>query len=97
MNSDVKSSILKLKEIIENSSEYKEYFNLKNAILNNENLCNLKLKLDNLKKCKMSDEEKENYLKLNEEFESNILVVNFKNAKRNYEDLLLEIKKELEL
>lgn len=97
MNKELFNQVLDLKEIIYDLPEVKEYLKLKKAINNSKSLQSLDKKIKYLKKCHMSDEEKNEYNFLLNEYNSNAIIQNYLEASRNLKNVLFEIKNELEL
>lgn len=97
MNEKVTEDIKLLKEEVYNNPivlNYKYYLNI---IQNDHKLNKLVKEMKFYKKCKMSEKDKEIFIKLKKEYDSNPIINNYKNAKEELEIFFKEIKKELDL
>ena len=97
MNNDIKESLNKVKKDLLNEPIVKEYVRLKELILESDELSKLKKRISFLQKCHVSEEEKDEYYKLLNEYNNNPLIIQFKSVSDDVCDLLEEIKKELEI
>lgn len=88
--------IAKLKEEIYKDPLINEYFRLKEAIKNNEEINKKILELLFLKKCNPVNEEKERYYKIKNELDKNPLFYNFKIVEEEVNNYKKEIKEILE-
>ena len=97
MNNDIKESLNKVKKDLLNEPIVKEYVRLKELILESDELSKLKKRISFLQKCHVSEEEKDEYYKLLNEYNNNPLIIQFKSVSDDVCNLLEEIKKELEI
>ena len=97
MNSEIKESLNKVKKDLLDEPIVQEYIRLKELIFKSDELSNLKKCISFLQKCNPSEEEKEEYYKLLNEYNKNPLIIQFKSVSDDVCDLLEEIKKELEI
>ena len=97
MNNDIKESLNKVKKDLLNEPIVKEYLRLKELILESDELSKLKKRISFLQKCHVSEEEKDEYYKLLNEYNNNPLIIQFKSVSDDVCNLLEEIKKELEI
>ncbi len=84
----------KINSLIKNSDAYKEYLKYKNIIESDEQLLELKNKLNSMKKknCKNHDEKLvDEYYKLEKEYNNNILVKKYSESKENLSRILNDI------
>ncbi len=93
MNEDVKTKTLQIRDYLYSLAEVKEYFRLKNAILENEELKQIS---SNIKKYCHDNDNKKLYEKYKKEYESHPLIINFNVVKNEVEDLLIQIKSLIE-
>ena len=81
-----------IREYLDNTKLFKEFYELQNAVNNSHELHKLENKVKYLKKCVMTDEEKEAYYKAKKEYEENPLLLNYLEIKKEVELLKEEIK-----
>ncbi len=84
----------KINSLIKNSDAYKDYLKYKNIVESDEQLLELKNKLNSMKKknCKNHDENLVNeYYELEKEYNNNILVKKYNESKENLTLILNDI------
>ena len=97
MNKEIKESLNKIKEDLLNEPIVQEYIRLKELIEKSDELSSLRKHISYLQNCHPSDESREEYYKLLKQYNENPLVIQFKSVSDEVNDLLEEIKKELEI
>lgn len=97
MNNEIKESLNKVKKDLLNEPVVQEYLRLKELILESDELSKLKKRISFLQKCHPSEEEKDEYYKLLNEYNNNPLIIQFKSVSDDVCNLLEEVKKELEI
>lgn len=97
MNNEIKEKLNIVKKDLLDEPIVQEYLRLKELVLKSDELSNLKKQISFLQKCNPTNEEKEEYYRLLNEYNNNPLVIQFKSVSEDVCDLLEEVKKELEI
>jgi cell fate (sporulation/competence/biofilm development) regulator YmcA (YheA/YmcA/DUF963 family) len=96
MSKEIDEAIEKIKGDIDNDPLIMRYLKLEELISSSESLNSLKKEIDFLKKCNINEEEKVKYKDLLNKYNSDPLVIEFKNISDEVYNLLEEIKEEIE-
>ena len=97
MNDLIRSDLETIKELIHEEELVKEYVKVKSQINSSPYIKSLKNEMKFYKKCEMNDEERENYYNTKNKLDSDPLLSNFENLKKEVEQFKREIKEILEL
>ena len=97
MNKNLNDKIIQVKDEIAALDLVKEYNFYRDLFLNSEELKQLNNRIKFLKKCEMSNEEKDEYYRLLNIYSSHPIVSNYNALKKDIEELKLEVKNLIKL